>query len=129
MPRSKNLPVSSFGPELLLTLKQGAAGPCRIAFATPALATRFRMRVNELRLAMKRENHPDWPQLYRCGAYIDKSDRRVVLLAPRDAEFLSALSAAGIGGSSLQPADPSLPPASEDPADAFLSDLKKDSTP
>lgn len=96
MTRSSRFPVSSFGDELQGVLRQGANKEVRIKFDTEALCTRFMHRLNALRAAMKREQHPDWEQLYRCGVHKDVTDRRVLILQPRDSEFRQAIQDAGI---------------------------------
>jgi hypothetical protein len=96
MTRSKHMPLSSFGAELQEVMRQGANKEIRITFDTEALATRFLHRINTLRVAMKREKHPDWEQLYRCSARKDEQDPKILIVAPRDSEFLPALKSAGI---------------------------------
>lgn len=95
MTRSDKFPVSSFGTELFATLREGANKKIRLKFDDEATATRFRARVNSFRQAMRREKHPQWEELYRCGLYKDP-DKTVVVIAPRDSEFLEALNKAGV---------------------------------
>lgn len=80
-------PLSSFGPELQAVLRKGADAQVRLRFDSAAMATRFKHRVHSLRLAMKREKHPDWMNVYRCGLTDDPSDPCVVVVGPKDAEF------------------------------------------
>src|SRR5215831_18448697 len=96
MTRSNRFPASSFGAELQATLREGANKELRLKFESEALATRFMHRINALRAALKREDHADWEQLYRCGVRRDPGDRRTLILAPRDSEFRSVLKDAGI---------------------------------
>lgn len=120
-----NAPVSSFGAELHEALRRGSDTEFRLTFDTPTLAKRFQHRINHLRAAMKKENHRDWEQLYRCGVHIDSADPKVLILAPRDSEFRSALSAAQIGPEPLPIREVSIPtPLPEDSAvDSFLGEL------
>jgi hypothetical protein len=82
---------------------------------------------------MKREDHKDWRQLYRCGVYKDENDPRILILAPRDSEFRQVLIDSGIVG-----VDP--PPEQKDytiekpvpgqvlDADSFLAALRDQTT-
>lgn len=92
-----NAPVSSFGAELHAALRHGAQKEIKLRFETSTLAKRFMHRINHLRAAMKKENHTNWEQLYRCGVHIDRRDPCALILAPRDSEFRAALSSANIG--------------------------------
>ena len=137
MTRSSRFPVSSFGDELQGVLRQGANKEVRIQFDTETLCTRFMHRLNALRAAMKREQHPDWEQLYRCGVHKDPTDRRVLILQPRDSEFRAAIQAAGITLAAPVPevkeykiatpdpaSGPEKGPGSGDPAEDFLATLR-----
>ena len=88
---SSNQPVSSFGSELQAALREGANRRLEIRFSDPKLAIRFCQRINSLRAAMRKANHPGWEQLYRAGATIDREDRRLLVIQPKDAEFRDAL--------------------------------------
>lgn len=131
MTRSERFPISSFGAEILATLKEGANKEIRLKFDNETIATRFMHRINALRAAMKREGHTDWEALYRCGVHRDQIDRTTIILAPRDSEFRGVLQAAGI------PLTEAVPPVSEykikspgfdepgvDPAEDFLATLR-----
>jgi hypothetical protein len=89
-------------------------------------------RINALRAALKRENHPDWEQLYRCGVHRDTGDRRTLILAPRDSEFRSVLKDAGVTVNPIPEVKeftiktPS--PDSVPSVDDFLSDLRDATT-
>jgi len=96
MTRSSKFPIASFGSELQATLREGANKELRLKFDSEALATRFMHRLNALRAAMKREQHPDWEQLYRCGIHRDVKDHKIVILSPRDSEFRSVIQDAGV---------------------------------
>jgi len=132
MTRSSRFPASSFGAELQATLREGANKELRLKFESEALATRFMHRINALRAALKRENHTDWEQLYRCGVHRDPADRKTLILAPRDSEFRSALQDAGVTVSPLpevkefniKTTGPDSPPSVDD----FLSDLRDATT-
>lgn len=136
MTRSKLLPSSSFGAELQATLREGANKELRLKFDSEAIATRFMHRINALRAAMKREDHADWEQLYRCGVHRDPADRKTIILAPRDSEFRGALQNAGVALAApvpevseytiKTPKTPDAPPT--DPADDFLATLREATT-
>jgi hypothetical protein len=134
MTRSSRFPASSFGAELQATLREGANKELRLKFDSEPLATRFTHRINALRAALKREEHSDWEQLYRCGVHRDPLDRKIVILSPRDSEFRPTLQAAGIDLSAP------IPPVSEytiktpsiseplEPVDDFLATLRDATT-
>lgn len=86
-------PVTSFGKELHDALRNGADKRIEIDFDNEKMAIRFNQRINALRNAMKKENHPDWVQLYRCQA---RREGKRLILAPADSEFREALNRAGI---------------------------------
>jgi hypothetical protein len=137
MTRSHRFPASSFGAELQATLREGANKELRLKFDSEAIATRFMHRINALRAAMKREAHSEWEQLYRCGVHRDPSDRKIIILSPRDSEFRTALQDAGVTLTAP------IPPISEytiktpkalapsidpDPAEDFLATLRDATT-
>jgi len=134
MTRSTRMPASSFGSELQATLREGANKELRLKFETEALATRFMHRLNALRAALKREQHTDWEQLYRCGVHKDVKDKKVLILAPRDSEFRQALLDAGVDVSppapvteyTIKTTSPDGPPI--DPAEDFLATLRDATT-
>jgi hypothetical protein len=134
MTRSHRFPASSFGAELQATLREGANKELRLRFDSEALATRFMHRLNALRAAMKREEHPDWQQLYRCGVHKDPNDKKILILAPRDSEFRKALQEAGVSLTAPVPESteyhvktPSID-APGDPAEDFLATLRDATT-
>jgi hypothetical protein len=134
MTRSNRFPASSFGAELQATLREGANKELRLKFDSEALATRFMHRLNALRAAMKREDHPDWQQLYRCGVHKDAHDKKILILAPRDSEFRKALQDAGVSLTAPVPdiaeyhvKTPSID-APNDPAEDFLATLRDATT-
>lgn len=116
-------PVSSFGAELHAVLREGAQKRITLRFDTPALAVRFNQRINQLRNAMKHAKHPDWENLYRCGCYIDRTDRRVLHLGPKDHEFRQALENAGIPVETLPTVSVDITSAPPGSVDEFLSTL------
>ena len=131
MTRSTRFPVSSFGAELQATLREGANKELRLKFDDEKIATRFMHRINALRSAMKRENHSDWEQLYRCGVHRDPTDKKIIILSPRDSEFRAPLKAAGVD------LVPPIPETKEydikshgpsEPVDDFLADLRDATT-
>jgi hypothetical protein len=133
MTRTKDMPVDSFGPNLQAVLRKGANVEVKINFPTPELALRFRHRIHTLRAAMKRENHPDWQQLYRCGIYIDPKDTKALIIAPRDSEFNEALKDAGFTDIEAtqkveytipEPKIPRPDNPADDPAESFLATLR-----
>lgn len=126
-------PVESFGPELLATLRKGADQEIRITFSDERLVTRFIQRLNQLRLAMKKANHPDWQQLYRCGFHPDLRDRKTLIIAPKDSEFRSFLQTAGVDVAAPPEItevriETPLPGAPIDPAESFLATLTEATT-
>lgn len=130
MAKSNN-PVSSFGPELMTVLRKGADTRSVYALPDPKSAFRFMSRINSLRAAMRREDHPDSDRVYRAGIRIDKENKCNVIVEPRDSEFGDILAKAG---TELKPLFASSNPVLEKPgvapdsADSFLADLtsKKD---
>lgn len=121
MTRPKH-PASSFGPNLFNALREGAVREVRLPCDTEQMATRLMHRLNSLRVALKREDHPDWKELYRCGIHRDSKDRKVVILAPRDSEFTGALKDIQPPPLPSENATPIAP--SGDPTDAFLASLR-----
>src|SRR5215468_10983433 len=89
-------PSSSFGTVVHSVLREGANRTVKMKFDTERLATRFAQRVNMLRAAMKREDHPDWEQLYRCGVHREPGAPNILIFSPRDSEFAETARAAGI---------------------------------
>jgi hypothetical protein len=82
---------------------------------------------------MRREKHPDWEQLYRCGVHKDETDASILILAPRDSEFRHVLKEAGIDTPAEPPARSEYkidqPPAGEPlNADSFLATLRDQTT-
>lgn len=125
-------PLSSFGPELQSTLREGANRELRITFPTESLAVRFAQRINQLRLAMKRAAHPEWEQLYRCGIHFAEGDKTTLIIGPKDSEFRSFLRKAGVDVASPPPVSEVTihPPSSpSDPVDEFFAELVAATTP
>lgn len=106
-------PVESFGPEILSALLKGATTPTELEMSYK-MGVRFRLRIHQLREAMRRANHEKYPLVARVrvtiewpdgtpteksGRWIvpvDRSTKCKVTLKPNDAEFASFLTAAGI---------------------------------
>lgn len=131
MTRTNRFPVSSFGAELQATLREGANKELRLKFDSEALATRFMHRLNALRAAMKREEHADWEQLYRCGIHKDPADRKILVLSPRDSEFRKAIAEAGVDLTAPIPETKEYEiktPSPLQPVDDFLADLRDATT-
>lgn len=111
--KSKPRPVESFGPEILAALLRGATEPLVLPMPYK-LGVRFRLRVHQLREAMRCTNHEkyklcarvrvtiEWPlgtPTEKSGRHIIPSDRNtmcVVTLKPNDTEFADLLLSAGI---------------------------------
>jgi len=127
MTRSARFPASSFGAELQATLREGANKELRIKFSNAKLCTRFMHRLNALRAALKREDHADWEQLYRCGIHKDILDPCTLILGPRDSEFRSAIKDAGVSLTAPIPEKVEVT-VSSDPADDFLATLRDATT-
>src|SRR6516162_8664705 len=129
MTRSNKFPASSFGAELQSVLREGGNRVLRLSFETEALATRFMHRLNALRAALKREKHSDWEQLYRCGIHKDATDKKILILAPRDSEFRAAITAAGV---TVTPppevSEYTIRTSVSDPAEDFLATLRDATT-
>lgn len=110
MPKRNPLPVSSFGPEILAALIKGTQEVVKVEFKNAKIARRFQLRLQQLRGAMKREEHPlaDLSQrattslLWGERAGVEyKSDTKgssyaCVIIRPRDTEFVSAINKAGV---------------------------------
>jgi len=87
-------------------------------------------RLNALRAALKREQHPDWEQLYRCGIHKDPIDPSILVLGPRDSEFRAAIAQAGVTLVDPVPEkiEVTVPTAPADPAEDFLATLRDATT-
>lgn len=117
-------PVSSFGPELLAALREGSSAEVIFDLPSKELATRFKARLNALRAAMRKEDHPLAAQVMRAGIRSPSDNACRVILAPRDSEFASALKRASVEVDLFLPrAQTPLPGTSPDPASDFLSTI------
>jgi hypothetical protein len=47
--------------------------------------------MHKLRLAMRKENHPDWELMYGAEVTIDKHDPSVLVVGPRNFQFAEAI--------------------------------------
>lgn len=140
-------PVESFGPEILAALLRGATEPLTLDMSYK-MGIRFRLRIHQLREAMRRQAHekyelvarvrvsiewPDGTALEKQGRYWVPRDRNTkcrITLKPNDAEFAAALSAAGIDPlsgvtSSDLPTEPAERPRHSTPV-STLEDMLKD---
>lgn len=123
-------PISSFGPELMVILREGSEKRCTYDLPSSQAAFRLMSRINALRAAMRRESHPDSDRVYRAGVKIDRENRCRVIVEPKDSEFRNLLSnSSPLAELTAQniPVDP--PGVAEDSADVFLSDLAKKPDP
>lgn len=119
MPRNPP-PLTSFGPELMATLRKAGTEVVEIEFPTYKLACRFQQRIYQLRTSMRFHSHPDYAIATRVGSklvwgskagYHKEPDVRYnaknvpipvgdppakLIFYPRDSEFAAILSKAKI---------------------------------
>lgn len=118
-------PVSSFGEKLLAALYQGAKEPFLVKLKTRTEATKLMHRLNSLRMALRREKHPDWEALYKAGIYRHATNPEWIWVKPKDSEFDEAFR--GLKDTT-PPLPASLQPAPDDDestsVSSFLSNLK-----
>jgi hypothetical protein len=129
MPTKSKTPVVSFGPQLMAVLLKGSRERVELDFsAEPSRAVAMAFRLNQLRQAMRAENHEHSKLVYRAKvlAVRDENGKPTgqLIVSPKDAEFESALAAAGVE----LPATPVLDPSVEDlmPEEAGKKLRKKD---
>lgn len=101
MPTKSKTPVVSFSPQLMTALLKATLGQVRVDFTqNPKRAPATAMRLNQLRQAMRRENHEHADRVYRVKVLAelgpDKQPTGWLILSPKDSEFEEELSAAGI---------------------------------
>jgi hypothetical protein len=114
MPRAKESrrPVSSFGPELLELLTQGATKEIRIPCPSMRVMKNLQMRLHLLRGAMQREKHPQYNLVTRARTSCTwdfashPSTKRhqfpadakecVLFIRPNDSQFTDIIKQAGI---------------------------------
>lgn len=113
-------PLTSFGPELMETLRKAGTGKVELNFETFSLASRFQQRIYQLRNAMRAHDHPDYPLASRVtssllwgkkAGFKDDPETRVnkrnvvhpvanapckLIFYPRDSEFGDVLAKANI---------------------------------
>ena len=125
-------PVESFGPELMSALMRGALEGGLTLSLPWRDAVRFRLRVHQLREAMRMAKHDKYPLVARVRVSInvppnvelvpqgsnyiprDRSTLCEVVLRPNDSEFSSALHQAGIDvNRELSSPSPSTSPVAE----------------
>ena len=88
-PRSQ--PSQAFNSSLQILLREGSQRVIPLHFPTKEEAIRYRSRLHRLRLAMRKENHPDWKMLYAACVRIDPSDPRTLIVEPQDYCFAKAI--------------------------------------
>src|SRR5262245_18500354 len=108
--RRGRYPVSSFGPEMMAALKEGAVDRVVLKFPNLKTATFFHHSLHTLRAAMRAENHPDAELVSRARAskiwgarlgegFADdfKGEKGCnVVIQPNDAQFGEAPQEAGV---------------------------------
>lgn len=132
-PKTSRYPVSSFGPELLQVLIEGAQRPVEIPFPDQRTMKHFQMRIHMLRGAMQREAHPQFALATRARTSRSwnrekgKDAECVLTVRPNDSQFTDILDRAGIKTSPhtrdlltetpapLAPRDPTIQPDPESP--------------
>lgn len=143
--RSKN-PVSSFGPELMAVLIKGSRETVTIPFPDARSMKYFQLRIQTLRGAMRRENHPQLSvvEIARTSRQWDldefgKPTNFRLVVEPQDLRFRDAIKAAGIELTDIAaaddilddtalpetPIDPSTEPALVDPSTDPYATFKK----
>ena len=85
---------SSFGPELIALLQQGAISPIPVALPSRSHATRLRFRLHQLIKALERENSPIAKHCARVSISISPGDPPVLTVKPADADFAQFVAAA-----------------------------------
>lgn len=103
-PNASRYRVSSFGPELLAVLVKGAAERVEIPCPSMRVMMALQMRLQMLRGAMGRENHPQYELVTkaRTSRTWDPSSPRsdpkncILVVQPNDHQFADILDAAGI---------------------------------
>ncbi len=104
-PKTSRYPVSSFGPELMETLLQGAVKEVRIPCPDQKTMQYLQMRIQMLRGAMAREGHPKYELSTRARTARDWNREKgpdvdcVLIVRPHDSQFSDILSRAGITSS------------------------------
>lgn len=144
-------PLTSFGPELLSALRRAGQQKVSIEFKQYSLAVRFQQRIYQLRMALQREDHPDYPMTSRVTSRIlwgkkanpaweepqvrtnsnnvvhPVSDAPCVLeMYPKDSEFMETLSSAGIKVDLPEPTTQGQLPKSSAPDLSFLDSYIED---
>lgn len=128
MPKRPPKPVESFGPELFQALVDGSKREIILKLPYDQ-AVRFRLRINQLREAMRQVEHPKylavsqaritikWPPDTATRKYpggnlwpVNKKVLCDVIVSPNDFEFRSALQSAGV---TIQDTPSTIPQAEE----------------
>lgn len=142
-PQKSRYPVSSFGPELMAILLKGATERVEIPCPSMRVMQALQLRIQMLRGAMGRENHPQYTLSCRARTsrtWDKDSDPKgertsVLVIQPNDSQFTDLLTAAGVTVTEVHrdileetsapegvPNDPSLEPGRDDtpePATVF----------
>lgn len=101
-PKVSRYPVSSFGPELMAILLKGARERVEIPCEDQRTMQYLQMRLQMLRGAMGRERHAQYTLVTRArttrtwDSKKGKDANCILVVQPNDAQFASALKAAGI---------------------------------
>jgi hypothetical protein len=111
VPTKSKTPVVSFGPQLMAVLLKGSRERVELDFTSePSRAVAMAFRLNQLRQAMRAENHEHAKLVYRAKvlAVRDGNNKPTgqLIVSPKDAEFESALVAAGVELPSAPALDP-----------------------
>lgn len=108
--RQRTFAVSSFGPQLMAVWLKGAREEVRLEFPNKKLAQQFQLRLQMLRGAMQREDHPHKELVQRARTSLrtgekagsdyanDPDGKRYALLVvyPADSQFDDVLKKAGV---------------------------------
>jgi hypothetical protein len=91
MTEGKDTPARGFHSDVQDLLLRGSKAVIRVDCKTREAAIQWRARMHRLRLAMRRENHPDWALMYGATVRIDRSDPSILIVQPVDYEFVQAI--------------------------------------
>lgn len=146
MARQKPSSAANFAPELLALLIAGSEKSVTIKVENRKRAFRLAFRLNDLRVAMRKQGHPQLPvvegvqvtkapQIPQTPGFTNENVPWTVTVAPADDDFAQAIRKAGIDVANVMPLtliDPDTLPTPEDGEgpielddDEFFSFLKK----